>query len=65
MEKVRKSLKMQREAQRKRLLAPENDPIWRDFDLRCAQDLERQSIELLKPQEALQTGQIKSPAAPS
>ena len=56
MEKVRKSLKMQREAQRKRLLAPENDPIWRDFDLRCAQDLERQSIELLKPQEALQTG---------
>ena len=56
MEKVRKSLKMQREAQRKRLLAPQNDPIWREFDLRCAQDLERQSIELLRPQEALQTG---------
>ena len=56
MEKVRKSLKVQREAQRKRLLAPANDPIWREFDLRCAHDLERQSIELLKPQEALQTG---------
>ena len=56
MERVRKSLKMQREAQRKRLLAPKNDPIWREFDLRCAHDLERQSIELLRPTEPLETG---------
>ena len=56
MEKVRKSLKMQREAQRKRLLAPKNDPIWREFDLRGAHDLERQSIELLRPTEPLETG---------
>jgi hypothetical protein len=56
MGQVSQALKMQREAQRKRLLAPENDPIWREFDLRCATDLERQSIELLKPQEPLKTG---------
>ena len=56
MGQVSKALKMQREAQRKRLLAPENDPIWREFDLRCATDLERQSVELLKPQKALKTG---------
>lgn len=56
MEKVRNALKMQREAQRKRLLAPENDPIWREFDLRCANDLEHQSTELLRPTEPLETG---------
>ena len=56
MGQVSQALKMQREAQRKRLLAPENDPIWREFDLRCATDLERQSVELLKPQEPLKTG---------
>jgi hypothetical protein len=56
MGQVSQALKMQREAQRKRLLAPENDPIWREFDLRCATDLERQSAELLKPLEALKTG---------
>lgn len=56
MGQVSQALKMQREAQRKRLLAPENDPIWREFDLRCATDLERQFVELLKPQEPLKTG---------
>jgi hypothetical protein len=56
MGQVSQALKMQREAQRKRLLAPENDPIWREFDLRCATDLERQSVELLKPQEPLKSG---------
>ena len=47
---------MQREAQRKRLLAPENDPIWREFDLCCTNDLEHQSTELLRPIEPLETG---------
>ena len=56
MGQVSQALKMQREAQRKRLLAPENDPIWREFDLRCATDLERQSAALLRPLEALKTG---------
>ena len=38
MEKVQKAIKMQREAQRRRLLAPANDPIRRAFDLELAND---------------------------
>jgi len=39
MEKVQQATKMQREAQRIRLLAPTNDPIGRAFELELANGL--------------------------
>lgn len=50
------ALKMQRDAQRLRALAPEYDPIRRDFELGLADQMERDAQTLLIPQEPLQTG---------
>lgn len=56
MENVRAALKMQRDAQRRRVLAPDYDPVRRDFDLRLADELDREAQALLTPQEPLKTG---------
>ena len=51
-----KALKMKREAQRRRALAPEYDPIRRDFELGLADQMERDAQALLMPANPLQTG---------
>jgi hypothetical protein len=56
MEQVRKALKMQRVAKRHRVLAPDYDPIRRDFELRLADEMEREAQTLLTPTEPLLTG---------
>jgi hypothetical protein len=56
MEEVRKSLKMQREAQRRRALAPDNDPFRRSFDLQWADGLEVDAQALLTPDQPLVLG---------
>lgn len=56
MENVRAALKMQRDAQRRRALAPEYDPIRRDFELGLATQMEWDAQALLMPQKPLQTG---------
>jgi len=56
MDGVRKAISMQSEAKRRRALAPEYDPVRRDFELRVAVDLEREAQELLTPSQVLQTG---------
>ena len=53
---VRTALKMQRDAQRRRALAPDYDPVRRDFDLGLADEMEREAQALLIPQEPLKTG---------
>ena len=44
------------DAQRRRALAPEYDPIRRDFDLGLADEMDREAQALLTPQEPLQIG---------
>ena len=56
MGNVRKALKMQRDAQRRRVLAPEYDTVRRDFDLGLADEMDREAQALLTPPEPLQTG---------
>lgn len=56
MEQVRKALKMQSEAKRNRVLAPDYDPIRRDFELGLANEMEREAQIMLTPTESLQTG---------
>jgi hypothetical protein len=56
MSDVKKAIHMQGEAQRRRVLAPEYDPIRRDFELGLADEMERDAQELLMPRESLQTG---------
>ena len=56
MENVRAALKMQRDAQRRRVLAPDYDPVRRDFDLMLPDELDREAQALLTPPEPLQTG---------
>ena len=56
MEEVSKSLKMQRDAQRRRALAPDYDPVRRAFELRLAEDMERGAQALLIPEQPLQAG---------
>ena len=56
MGQVRQALKMQRDAQRRRVLAPDYDPVRRDFDLGLADEMDREAQALLTPQEPLQTG---------
>ena len=53
---VSKPLKMQREAQRRRALAPEYDPVRRDFELGLADEMESEAQALLTPSKPLQTG---------
>ena len=66
MNQSTKALQLQRDAQRRRALAPEYDPIRRDFELGLADQMERDAQALLMPQEPLQTGlggEIIPPAA--
>jgi hypothetical protein len=53
---VRTALNMQRDAQRLRALAPAYDPVRRDFELGLADEIERDSRNLLTPQLPLKTG---------
>jgi hypothetical protein len=56
MDKVRKAIHMQREAQRRRVLAPEYDPVRRAFELGLATEMDRDAHALLRPSEPLKTG---------
>jgi hypothetical protein len=56
MSKVHKALKLQRDAQRRRALAPEYDPIRQDFELGLASEMEREAKALFIPIEPLKTG---------
>ena len=56
MENVRAALKMQRDAQRRRALAPDYDPVRRDFDFRLADEMDREAQALLTPTKPLQMG---------
>ena len=47
MGKAHQALKMQREAQRRRALAPEYDPVRRDFELGLADEMESEAQALL------------------
>lgn len=56
MGKAHQALKMQRDAQRRRALAPDYDPVRRDFDLGLANEMELEAQALLTPERPLQTG---------
>jgi hypothetical protein len=56
MSKVHQALKLQRDAQRRRALAPDYDPIRQDFELGLANEMEREAQALLVPLEPLKTG---------
>lgn len=56
MDGVRKALNMQSEAQRRRALAPEYDPVRRAFELGLAEEMEREAQALLIPEQHLQAG---------
>ena len=56
MGEVRPALKIQRDAQRLRALAPHYDPVRHDFDLGLADEMEREAQALLIPEQPLQTG---------
>ena len=49
MKNVRAALKMQRDAQRRRALAPDYDPIRRDFELGLADRMDRVTEAILTP----------------
>lgn len=53
---VRQALKMQREAQRRRALAPEYDLVRRNFELDLADRMEEEAQALLTPPKPLKTG---------
>ena len=50
------AIKLQRDAQRLRALAPEYDPVRCDFDLGLAYEMEREAQALLIPEHPLQAG---------
>lgn len=56
MGNVRAALKMQRDAQRRRALAPDYDPVRRNFDIGLADEMEREAQALLIPEQPLQAG---------
>lgn len=56
MSKVKQALKLQRDAQRRRALAPDYDLVRKDFDLGLADGLEQEALALLTPSKPLQTG---------
>jgi len=56
MSKVNQALKMQRDAQRRRALAPDYDPVRRDFELGLADVMEQEAQALMVPTKPLQTG---------
>ena len=53
---VGKALKIQMEAQRRRALAPDYDPIRREFELGLAERMDQEAQALLTPPESLQSG---------
>jgi len=56
MEDVRKSLKMMRDAKRVRALAPDYNPVRRDFDLGLADAMEKEAQTIITPSNPLQMG---------
>jgi hypothetical protein len=56
MNKTQEALKMQRDAKRRRALAPDYDPVRRDFELGLADVMEQEAQALLVPTKPLQTG---------
>jgi len=56
MGKAHQALKMQRDAQHRRALAPEYDSVRLDFDLVLANAMELEAQALLAPSKPLQTG---------
>jgi hypothetical protein len=56
MKQTAKAIKLQRDAQRLRALAPEYDPVRCDFDLGLANEMEREAQALLIPEHPLQAG---------
>jgi hypothetical protein len=56
MNQTGKAIKLQRDAQRLRALAPEYDPVRCDFDLGLANEMEREAQALLIPEHTLQAG---------
>ena len=56
MSKVNQALKMQRDAQRRRALAPDYDPVRRDFELGLVDVMEQEAQALMVPTKPLQTG---------
>lgn len=56
MNQTGKAIKLQRDAQRLRALAPEYDPVRCDFDLELANEIEREAQALLSSQQPLKTG---------
>ena len=56
MSKVNQALKMQRDAQRRRALAPDYDPVRRDFELGLADVMEQEAQALMVPTKPLKTG---------
>jgi hypothetical protein len=56
MNQTGKAIKLQRDAQRLRALAPEYDPVRCDFDLGLANEMEREAQALLIPEHPLQAG---------
>ena len=56
MNQTGKAIKLQRDAQRRRALAPDYDPVRRNFDFGLADEMEREAQALLIPEHPLQAG---------
>lgn len=56
MENVRKALKLQHDAQRRRTLAPDYDKVRRSFELGLADEMEQEAKALITPANPLQRG---------
>lgn len=56
MENVRKALKLQQDAQRRRALAPDYDKVRRSFELGLADEMEQEAKALITPANPLQRG---------
>jgi hypothetical protein len=56
MSPAKQSVKLKLEAQRRRAMAPEYDPVLRDFELELADKMEQEAQALLIPEHPLQAG---------
>jgi hypothetical protein len=56
MSRLAQAINQQLEAQHRRALAPNYDPVRRDFELGLAERLEREAGEILTPSKSLQNG---------
>jgi hypothetical protein len=56
MSQTGKAIKLQRDAQCRRALAPDYDPVRRNFDFGLADEMEREAQALLIPEDPLQAG---------